>query len=375
MEDWFIDLIKKYEGFRPNAYWDVDHYSIGYGTDTMPDGSPVKANSVISEPEAAKLIPKYINSKINYIKKHFPNYDQLPNQVKYALIDQVYRGGAGALDKSPKYVKAVKQALEDGKITSDEMPTIIKEMEIYTPDSNGELLLGVQNRKRRRAAMLLGVYNPKHIDSVGNKEKDIYYTFDSDYNNPNTMWGQVVRTFNLPQNFVQRLWDPNRETLKEGNGIATHKLSYFTEGNHDLVVPFVQQSTVPVKKYLLFDAGRKYTSGLTDFSNNPKLALDRAVEMGDTIHVPQGMGETFTTTYKNYYPGFKDGGTLNYLDIFKSGGSIHIKKKNRGKFTKSAKEAGESVQEHAHKVMNDPNATPLQKKRANFAIQSKKWHK
>lgn len=59
---------------------------------------------------------------------------------------------------------------------------------------------------------------------------------------------------------------------------------------------------------------------------------------------------------------------------FKSGGSIHIKKKNKGKFTASAKAAGEGVQEHAHKVMNDPNATPLQKKRANFAIQAKKWH-
>lgn len=59
----------------------------------------------------------------------------------------------------------------------------------------------------------------------------------------------------------------------------------------------------------------------------------------------------------------------------KSGGSIHIKKKNKGKFTASAKAAGEGVQEHAHKVMNDPNATPLQKKRANFAIQAKKWHR
>lgn len=66
---------------------------------------------------------------------------------------------------------------------------------------------------------------------------------------------------------------------------------------------------------------------------------------------------------------------MNYLEIFKSGSGIHIKKKNRGKFTKSAKAAGESVQEHAHKVMNDPNATTLQKRRANFAIQAKKWHR
>lgn len=54
---------------------------------------------------------------------------------------------------------------------------------------------------------------------------------------------------------------------------------------------------------------------------------------------------------------------------------IYIKPKNRGKFTASAKKAGKSVQEHARSVMNNPNATPLQKKRANFAIQAKKWKK
>ena len=57
---------------------------------------------------------------------------------------------------------------------------------------------------------------------------------------------------------------------------------------------------------------------------------------------------------------------LDNIQTFKKGGEIHIKKKNRGKFTKSAKAAGESVQEHAAKVLSDPNATPLQKKRANF---------
>jgi hypothetical protein len=54
---------------------------------------------------------------------------------------------------------------------------------------------------------------------------------------------------------------------------------------------------------------------------------------------------------------------------------IHIKKKNRGKFTKSAKKAGKSVQAHAQAVLNDPNATPLQKKRANFARNAKKWNR
>lgn len=61
------------------------------------------------------------------------------------------------------------------------------------------------------------------------------------------------------------------------------------------------------------------------------------------------------------------------VPYLKKGSGIHIKKKNRGKFTASAKAAGQSVQEHAKSVLDDPNATPLQKKRANFARNAAKW--
>lgn len=50
---------------------------------------------------------------------------------------------------------------------------------------------------------------------------------------------------------------------------------------------------------------------------------------------------------------------MNYVELFKSGNSIHIKPENKGKFTASAKKAGKSVQEHAQDVVSNPNATPL----------------
>lgn len=65
---------------------------------------------------------------------------------------------------------------------------------------------------------------------------------------------------------------------------------------------------------------------------------------------------------------------LGYLEMMKNGSKIHIKKKNRGKFTASAKAAGQSIQEHARSVMNNPKATTLQKRRAQFAINAKKWN-
>jgi hypothetical protein len=57
-----------------------------------------------------------------------------------------------------------------------------------------------------------------------------------------------------------------------------------------------------------------------------------------------------------------------------AGDRIRIKEKNEGKFTAAADRAGEGVQEHAHKVVNDPDATETQRKRAQFAINAKKWN-
>ena len=69
----------------------------------------------------------------------------------------------------------------------------------------------------------------------------------------------------------------------------------------------------------------------------------------------------------------EDALAYQYISYLKKGGGIHIKKKNRGKFTESAKRAGKSVQEHARDVVNDPNATTLQKRRAQFALNAKKF--
>ena len=61
--------------------------------------------------------------------------------------------------------------------------------------------------------------------------------------------------------------------------------------------------------------------------------------------------------------------------VEKAESGIHINPANKGKFTAAAKAEGETPLQHAHSVMNDPDATPLQKKRANFVINASKWRK
>ena len=69
---------------------------------------------------------------------------------------------------------------------------------------------------------------------------------------------------------------------------------------------------------------------------------------------------------------FRNGSHL--LPRFKNGSNINIEKKNRGKFTESAKRAKQSVQEYATSILNNLNSTTLQKKRANFAKNAAKWN-
>ena len=99
-----IDLIKKYEGFRPQSYQDsVGVWTIGYGT-TRINGQPVKAGTTITEDQALQLVKQEVNklwSQIESITKVNLNDNQMN-----ALIDFAYNLGFSALKTSTlmKYV-------------------------------------------------------------------------------------------------------------------------------------------------------------------------------------------------------------------------------------------------------------------------------
>lgn len=64
----------------------------------------------------------------------------------------------------------------------------------------------------------------------------------------------------------------------------------------------------------------------------------------------------------------------NTIDFYKNGNKIKIKKKNRGKFTKSANQSGMGVQEFAsHVLSNKDKYSTTQIRRANFARNASKW--
>ncbi len=92
--DAYINLLKGWEGFRATPYWDVNHYSIGYGTSCPSDQVDYYNQNPISEETADAMmrasLAGFERSVNNYAKKHGLNLTQ--NQFD-ALVSFTYNCG------------------------------------------------------------------------------------------------------------------------------------------------------------------------------------------------------------------------------------------------------------------------------------------
>jgi GH24 family phage-related lysozyme (muramidase) len=137
--EYSVDLIKKFEGFSPKAYWDYDHYSIGYGT---------RANSpdeVITEQEAEIRLRKHVEQYVipgikNIIGQE--RWNQLSYNQKSALVSFVYNLGLGQAEPVLILVKK-------GKIKE-----AAQKMKKYVY-AGGEVLESLVYRRNEEAKLLL----------------------------------------------------------------------------------------------------------------------------------------------------------------------------------------------------------------------------
>jgi len=88
-----IELLKRLEGFRATAYWDVNHYSIGYGT-------PAKnSTATITRAEAETQLRVHVAEAERCVNR---NVDvSLLNQNQYdACVSVAYNKGCGGFRNS-----------------------------------------------------------------------------------------------------------------------------------------------------------------------------------------------------------------------------------------------------------------------------------
>lgn len=151
-------------------------------------------------------------------------------------------------------------------------------------------------------AELMRIYRSNGISSIS-LMRDHYNSEDLSKENNSITQETLSQVNKSKANFVSRLKDSNRSTIKDwedSGSVATHKLGYFTEDDRDIVYPEVQ-----------------YIDGkLIDYTTppyHPDAGINSAIQHRDTVSLPKGQGEIFTTHYKDVYPGFNkypDGGEL-----------------------------------------------------------------
>jgi GH24 family phage-related lysozyme (muramidase) len=93
------DLIRKYEGFENKAYQlhGEDFHTIGYGSTSYEDGSPIGATDNISRERAQELLNHHIErtrSKVSQLE----GYQQLPPNAQVAVDSFAYNSGPNFID-------------------------------------------------------------------------------------------------------------------------------------------------------------------------------------------------------------------------------------------------------------------------------------
>ena len=105
-----MSLIRKHEGFSKKAYWDVNAYRTGYGSDTITDKNgnirKVTKNSTVTKDDAERDLVRRSQIFANEARKQVgaEHWDKLPPDAQAALTSVAYN--YGSLPK--KVAKSVK---------------------------------------------------------------------------------------------------------------------------------------------------------------------------------------------------------------------------------------------------------------------------
>ena len=142
LSDQGAELIANYEGFVPSAYWDHDHYSIGYGTRARsPNEGPITRAQGLERMRDA-INETYGKAVDDLNRKHDLGLNQ--NQFD-ALTSFVYNLGPGVIDAGTIVGQALRQ--KDWERAADAMLPYDK--------ASGVTLAGLTRRRQQERALFL----------------------------------------------------------------------------------------------------------------------------------------------------------------------------------------------------------------------------
>lgn len=125
-----------YESFVPTRYWDVDHYSIGYGTPWL------EGDTSISKEEARKRMFEDMEGRHKTLLK-YPAYKSANPNAQGGLLDTFYTAGTALGKHSPMVSKMMQNPAY--------IPYIIQEIPTYRKAVVDGSRVTVEGLERRRA--------------------------------------------------------------------------------------------------------------------------------------------------------------------------------------------------------------------------------
>jgi GH24 family phage-related lysozyme (muramidase) len=139
-----VILIRKYEGFSEKAFPGDEQgtYTIGYGTQYYPDGSPVKAGQWCTKEKALE----YLFCEVKAIRDLLADIDiHLYGTIEQALISFIHSVGW-----KPFLYSTIIDCIGSG-----DWPGVAEEISHWIFDENHRVIGGLIDRRREEVALLL----------------------------------------------------------------------------------------------------------------------------------------------------------------------------------------------------------------------------
>lgn len=185
------DLIRSYEGFEPDAYrlHGEDFNTIGYGSTSYQDGSPIENQDRVSKEQAQQLLEFHIARTRGPVSK-LDGYKKLPPNAQVAVDSFAYNSGPNFI-KDDKRFGTINQAIRSGdaQAVADALP-------LY--DNGG--LPGLVRRRAEEAKLALTLAMDP-VDSTLANDRIRAFGTKAVLNGKPVMWGGSSYGWQSPESF------------------------------------------------------------------------------------------------------------------------------------------------------------------------------
>ncbi len=338
----YIDMLKDWEDFRSKPYWDVSHYSIGYGT-TCPDSKvDYYTQNPISKETAEKWLRSSLDGFENSVNKFAKKYGMKLKQHQFdALVSFTYNCGDAWTTSTDGYFNTAVRNGDTGRL-------FLYGIGLYG-NAGGDYVL-MRRRMREANMYLYNEYTNDYRDNLrwvflnggGAMPRYPVYAFDSDHPEEirirfsDIPMGKLEDGTSFVYEFAGWYTDDGKKVEKADSSLEKGQILYARWKDPEGKVAAlptgtpVQEQKLKVEKAVNVRTGPgMYYEKIDKLSKDTALTLTETYEVGSTVWGKTDKG-WLSLSYTNYEPpqeGFPKTGKVNANGVnYRTGPSTSYKK-------------------------------------------------